>query len=246
MSFMATPSCFRFFLNLILICLLAAFACAQSSTTPRITSTPLAAEPDTTSIPAAGNLANTQSVENVKWTDVAVFKAMVVGIVLQLLISVIGFYFLWAQIKLLASGIVGETHSKLYDHYLKITDRLFSEDVLKPYFYDQEELKATDTPQLRRRVELMSEMIAGLLEHATLQRGNLPDDSWRACWEAYTEERLKQSVELRRFLRENYAWYAKSFRETVGAKHPHLIEKCKCPIELVIKDPQCAEKSHRC
>lgn len=176
-----------------------------------------------------------QILETVKSTDVSIVRLMLIGIALQ----AIGFGLVWSQVRQLNRGIQGETHSKLYDHYLKITERLAGETKLRPYFYNREKELKTDAAgyaDLRGEIDMMCEIILGLLEHAAVQKKNLPKDSWTACWEAYTNERLDKSIELRKFFRENHLWYAKSFRAVVAAKYPHLTKDCGCaPREAAIQ-----------
>ncbi len=183
----------------------------------------------------------TTQVETVKWTDVEILRWMKIGILVQAIISVLGFLILFFQITQLNRGIRGDAHSKLYDHYLKVTERLADAPHLRPYLYNCKilNLEAAGYADLREELDMMCEIILGLLEHATVQKENLPEDSWHACWEAYTNERLEKSVELRRFFRENYRWYAKSFQCVVKEKFPHLVHDCNCDTDTVITQNTC-------
>lgn len=179
-----------------------------------------------------------QPAETVKWTDVYIWRLMAFGIGVQ----VIGFALVWWQVGQLKRGIQGETHSRLYDHYLKITERLAAEKDLRAYFYDPKvELKegAANYADLRDRIDMMCEVILGLLEHAAVQEKNLPKDSWEACWEKYTHERFDKSLELRKFLRDNHGWYAKSFCRVVAERYPHLIKVCGCTIDVAAANADC-------
>lgn len=242
------------FLALLLLCLLVSLASAQSPRTSSRDSTqptPQTASPKA-GLPVGAKPENAnQRVETVKWTDVGVFIVMIVGMLLQLGVSAVGFGLIWFQVGLfrvqieqLNRGIRGETHSRLYDHYLKVTERLAEQSKLRPYFYNPDkELKEDDAgyADLREEIDMMCEIIAGLLEHAAVQEENLPKDSWEACWKAYTIERFAKSVELRKFFRDNYEWYAESFRRVVKAEFPHLILPCGCTTEAAAKQKTCSK-----
>jgi hypothetical protein len=71
---------------------------------------------------------------------------------------------------------------------------------LRPYFYDEKPFRSEpNNLYLKEEVDLMSEAILALIEHATVQRKNLPTDQWENCWLPYSRERWKKSTELRRF-----------------------------------------------
>lgn len=160
----------------------------------------------------------------VGWTDVQAIIP-IIGFSLQLLISSVGFALLIRQITLLNRGIQGDTHSKLYNHYLKVNDLLSKKPELRPYFYDGKPLEegSPGHENVLAEIEMRSEIILGLLEHAAVQKNNLPADSWEHCWSAYTYERFKKSPELQKFFRNNYHWYAGSFCEVVRKKFPQLL-----------------------
>ena len=67
---------------------------------------------------------------------------------------------------------------------------------------------------------MMCELLAGLLEHAALQRKNLPGEFWEECWRNYTYERFDSSPALREFWRDNPKLYALTFRTVVNFR-PH-------------------------
>jgi hypothetical protein len=138
---------------------------------------------------------------------------------LQLIISSGGFIVVVYQILQLKQTMQGDTHAKLYEHYLKVNELFLHKTHLRPYFYERKSLeKETNDPQdatLKAEVEMMCEVIAGLLEHAAVQKNNLPGDSWKNCWEAYTCERFSQSPELQKFFERNRQWYARLFCDVV-------------------------------
>jgi hypothetical protein len=145
------------------------------------------------------------------------FTGIKVTEALQVAISLVGFLLVWHQIRQLQLAVHGDTQSKLYDHYLKVSELMLQKPHLRPYFYRTEEgtegTELSPSAKMRLEIETMAEIIAGLLEHAALQRPNLPDDSWRNCWEAFMRGRFEESPDLKRFFVANHGWYAQAFRE---------------------------------
>ena len=143
-----------------------------------------------------------------KWTEV-----------LQATIAIIGFVLVIHQVWRLKRTVQGQTNTSLYGHYLKVNELLLQNPHLRPYFYEDKLLdESAGDPKdahLRGEVEMMCEVIAGLLEHAVVQKDNLPADSWENCWKAYTHERFQRSGELRQYFKANQTWYAKSFCDVV-------------------------------
>jgi hypothetical protein len=163
--------------------------------------------------------------EKVRWTDLEAIIP-IIGFSLQLIISAVGFGLVVWQISLLNRGIQGDTHSRLYDHYLKVNDLLSKKPELRPYFYDGKSLEASHPKHadMLAEIQMMSEVILGLLEHAAVQKDNLPPDSWANCWSNYTDERFQKSPELKKFFKDNHQWYALSFCEVIRGKFPELLK----------------------
>ena len=123
----------------------------------------------------------------------------------QVLISVIGFVFVIYQVVHLIRSIQGVTQDRLYAHYTEICKIFLEKPHLRPYFYEKKvcaETEACDA-KLQAEIEAMSEVILGLIEHSVLQRNNLPDDAWKNCWEPYARERIKKSIEIKKFFAPN-------------------------------------------
>jgi hypothetical protein len=76
--------------------------------------------------------------------------------------------------------------------------------------------------QIRQEVETMCELVTGLLEHAALQKVNLPSTYWEQCWKQFTKERYRLSPALRAFWQQNRHWYAKEFRDIVDSELKQL------------------------
>lgn len=138
----------------------------------------------------------------------------------QAIASVVGFGVIIYQIRQLKRTVQSDTHSKLYTHYLEVNKLLLQKPHLRPYFYEGKALDESDFNQLslRQDIDIMCEVILGLLEHAVLQRDNLPGDSWQNCWMAYVHERYDKSTELAKFFGSNRKWYAKSLCDLIDGR----------------------------
>jgi hypothetical protein len=145
--------------------------------------------------------------EAVKWTDVA-----------QLLTTIVGFVFVIAQLFALRNQTRGDTHADLYGQYMELGKLFFRKPYLRPYFYESREIDGTtpNSSEIRQEIAMVCELTTTLLEHAALQRHNLPGESWEECWKAYTYARFDSSSVLRAWWHDNETVYALKFREIVN------------------------------
>jgi hypothetical protein len=132
----------------------------------------------------------------------------------QILVSVIGFFFVGRQVLLLGRNTRGSAQDRLYAHYTEVCKLFMQNPHLRPYFYDNMPVPEND-PKLRGEVDAMCEAIWGLIEHSVVQKCNLPDDGWRGCWLPYARERIEKSRELTGFFDLNAGWYTHALRETL-------------------------------
>jgi hypothetical protein len=142
--------------------------------------------------------------EEVKWTDVA-----------QLCVSIIGFGFVWYQVRQLGKAVEGDAYTSLYEQYVEVGKIFLERPQLRPYFYNDRAVdeRAPDGEKTLAEVEIVAELMTGLLEHAALQRHSMPRRIYEECWQAYTNERFEKSPALRAFWEKNKGWYAKKFYE---------------------------------
>src|SRR6266849_437911 len=136
--------------------------------------------------------------------------------VAQTVVAVVGFAFIIWQLIFLRREVLGATQDGLYEHYSEICKLFLARPHLRPYFYDNEPKPISspaDRPSLNDEIEAMNEMILGLIEHAVVQRTNLPGDSWSHCWRPYAIERVQKSQTIRKFYEENKRWYADALRK---------------------------------
>ena len=138
--------------------------------------------------------------------------------VFQAAASFVGFGLVLWQLIVLRRNIEGATQDRLYAHYTEICKLFLEKPYLRPYFYNNEPMpdsNPADHPALTQEIDVMSETILGLIEHAVVQHANLPSDSWSHCWQPYAVERVLKSQTVRKFYEDNKDWYAEALRKQI-------------------------------
>jgi hypothetical protein len=147
-----------------------------------------------------------------------------IAAVIQMVAAIIGFPVVIYQLVQLHKNLQGGTQDRLYAHYTEICKLFMQHPELRPYFYGRSEVdaKTVKREQVQEcsdssppKVAFMCEAIFGLVEHAVLQKRNLPGDAWRNCWRPYTIERLEQSEAMERFFESNAHWYSHRMRKAM-------------------------------
>jgi len=167
------------------------------------------------------------------WWTTNVQGTMTMAAVIQMLISIVGFPILIYQVLKLRANIEGATQDRLYGHYTEICKLFMQHPELRPYFYGRSDgagKTVTANDSLAPKVAFMCEAILGLVEHAVLQRKNLPSDSWGHCWRPYALERLKESQALEDFFFPNEHWYAYRMGEEMRSMKSELDRKRAQPL----------------
>jgi cold shock protein len=127
--------------------------------------------------------------------------------------------------------LVSNRGKRLYAHYTEICKLFMQYPELRPYFYGRSEVdaKTVTREQVQEcsdppppKVAFMCEAIFGLVEHAILQKRNLPGDAWRNCWGPYAMERLEQSEAMERFFESNAHWYSHRMRKAMKSIRHNL------------------------
>jgi hypothetical protein len=145
----------------------------------------------------------------VKWTEVV-----------QLGVTILGFLTVIYQMWRVGRSTAGNTYASLYGEYMDVCKLLLERPQLRPYFYHP----AAGAPEMpgggedRQKVEAMCELMTGLLEHATLQKMNIPGNIWEECWKKYTEDRFNESPAMRAYWQRNRHLYAGDFRKVVDER----------------------------
>ena len=102
------------------------------------------------------------------WT--AVVQA--VGAVAAVVVGVLGFLFVWFQIRGLKQALHSDTHSKIYTEDFEILKLFVDKPHLRPYFYDNVEVMSGSADEAA--VQTIAEMWCCHFEHVMLQLDNLP------------------------------------------------------------------------
>jgi hypothetical protein len=133
------------------------------------------------------------------------------GQITQIVVSLVGFVFVIFQLAMVRRALRGSTHDRIYAHYNDVCKTLLGYPELYSYFYENAD-PAKLTREDRRKVRMLCEIIMGLIEHAVVQRSNMPPRSWSGCWRPYALERIKQSQALREYFDPNQVWYTEAMR----------------------------------
>ena len=123
----------------------------------------------------------------------------------SLLVTLIGLYGVYIQIRKIRETIWSNTHSKLCDQSFELL-RFFSENPKTyDYFYNKKIL-VQDEPD-RIFILYATEALANFMEHLMLQKENLPDKQWEV-WKRFIYTTFKSSVIIRTFIQDHREWYS--------------------------------------
>jgi hypothetical protein len=168
------------------------------------------------------------------WWGQNVQGPMTIAAVFQMLVAAIGFPVVIYQLIQLHKNLEGATQDRLYAHYTEICKLFMQNPELRPYFYGRVEnaggtLRGEQAREcndsLSPKIAFMCEAIFGLVEHAVLQKKNLPGDAWKNCWRPYAIERLEQSEALENFFDPNAHWYSHRMRKAMKSMKRELDRK---------------------
>jgi len=131
-----------------------------------------------------------ESVGEPNWT--AVVQA--VGAVAAVVVGILGFLFVWVQIRGLKQALNSETHSKVYAEDFEIIKLFVDKPHLRPYFYEKVEIKPGSTDEAA--VQTIAELWCCHFEHVMLQLNYLPKVI-RQSWVDYARFVYKSSPAIR-------------------------------------------------
>lgn len=166
--------------------------------------------------------------EKVKWTDVA-----------QLGVAIVGFVLIWLQLAKLKKALAGDAYTSLYEQYVDVCKLFLQKPHLRPYFYEQRTVDSREpgSEKTLAEIEIVAELMVGLLEHAALQQDSIPKEIYTQCWLEYTKDRFK-SPSLVAYWHENQRWYAKEFQIVVTA----ILEEQKTDSSDIAPPPEAKKK----
>jgi hypothetical protein len=128
--------------------------------------------------------------------------------------TVIGFLFVWLQLRRVKQTIQADAQDSLYGRYQGLLALLADRPYLYSYLYEKKwpVVSGSDHPHLRAELALACEAILGLLEHAALFEEDVPDAAFGECWRPYADARMEESVALQKFYERNRHIYAAALR----------------------------------
>ena len=140
--------------------------------------------------------------------------ATIVGLIGGILGAVIGGVFALKatkrQVEVMLEQSRGDVNERLYGQSLEIM-RFFAENPgIRPYFYDNKDLRATKDELEKLRVLSTAEMVAGFMELVSLQIHCQPEHI-QPRWKAYIVDFYNSSPVLREHITTCKAWYADDF-----------------------------------
>ena len=114
------------------------------------------------------------------------------------------------QVEVMLRQSRGDVNERLYNQSLAIMVFFAEHPEVRPYFYNNKELKDAATELERLRVLSTAEMVSGFMELVALQLAEQPSDI-QPRWKAYIVDGYNCSAVLREHIATCTAWYADDF-----------------------------------
>ena len=159
--------------------------------------------------------------------------ATIVGIIGVILGALIGGIFVQRatkrQIEVMLMQSRGDVNERLYSQSLSIMTFFAEHPELRPFFYDNKELKQAATELERSKVLTAAEMVGGFMELVALEiEEQKPEIQTR--WKMYILDAYNSSPVLREHLASCAAWYADDLlrllpTEPVGSAGEKTVDK---------------------
>ena len=111
------------------------------------------------------------------------------------------------QVEVMVQHSRGDVNERLYNQSLSIMIFFGENPELRPYFYDNKDLKSAPTELERSKVLNAAEMVGGFVELVALQIDAQPTDIQKR-WKAYITDIFNSSSVLREHLATCGTWYA--------------------------------------
>jgi hypothetical protein len=150
---------------------------------------------------------------------------MALAAVGSFLVTAIGLYAVYVQIKKLRESIWSNTHSKLCDQSFELIKFLAEKPTTYDYFYHGKVLEDGDKDRVY--VLYAAEALANFLEHLVLQKQNLPEQQWDV-WRRFIYSTYECSAVLRSFIHSHRDWYC----DELISMTDKLDEQLKAHIEI--------------
>lgn len=154
------------------------------------------------------------------WTEIA----QGVGSIASAVISLVGFVFVWLQIKQTNSNLRQSNHTAIYSINTEIYKFFAENSELRPYFHDEKPLLQDD--ENRNRIFSISELLADFFEFILVEKDALAPEI-REPWKIYMKKIYSKSSAFRQFIHTNKDQYSDAlltlFAETKVDNHDLVI-----------------------
>ncbi|MEP6676466.1 MAG: hypothetical protein ABJA78_14995 [Ferruginibacter sp.] len=125
--------------------------------------------------------------------------------VTSLLITLVGLYALYFQIKKIRESAWSNTHSKLCDQSFELLRFFSANPKTYDYFYNKKELDEKEPDRIF--ILYATEALANFMEHLVLQKESLPVKQWEV-WKRFIYTTFEASLIIRSFIMEHKEWYS--------------------------------------
>lgn len=169
------------------------------------------------------------------WTDIG----SAVGQLASAFISLVGFYFVFKQIKQTNKNLRQSNHTAIYSINTEIYKFFAEHSDLRPYFHEGKPLAPDDVN--RNRVLSLSELLADFFEYVLVEKDSLAPEI-REPWKNYIKNIYVNSSAFRGYIHANTAMYSAEllsvFAVTPVAKTDQIItvRQLQTPDELMALD----------
>lgn len=127
------------------------------------------------------------------WTDIG----SAIGQLASALISLVGFYFVWTQIKQTNKNLRQSNHTAIYSINTEIYKFFAEHSELRPYFHEQKPLTKDDVN--RNKVFSLSELLADFFEYILVEKDSLAPEI-QEPWRNYIKKVYVTSSAFREFI----------------------------------------------
>ncbi|MDI1255442.1 MAG: hypothetical protein PSV16_05015 [Flavobacterium sp.] len=153
------------------------------------------------------------------WTDIG----SAVGQLASAFISLVGFYFVWTQIKQTNKNLRQSNHTAIYSINTEIYKFFAEHSELRPYFHEEKPLTKDD--ENRNKVFSLSELLADFFEYILVEKDSLAPEI-KEPWRNYIKKIYVKSSAFREFIHTSKDQYSNEllsvFAET-NFSHTDLI-----------------------
>lgn len=136
------------------------------------------------------------------WSDIGA-----IGSFAGSLVAAIGLLLIYSQVYHIKRQIKGSASASLYEQMIDIDRYFVDHPELKTYIYGNNLIEKDDKQY--DRIRSLAEMMCDLMEHAFVQKDNLPLDVWPR-WKDYMQYLYDSSPIIRQHLHESGAWYTEN------------------------------------